>query len=74
MQMVKTNHMNITVSSTAFISVNITLKKGAELGRFLLGSTVICVFPNNRVNIDKNLSKGTTVKMGEPLGSIKSGK
>lgn len=53
---------------------NITLKKGAELGRFLLGSTVICVFPQNSIEIAKHLSSNTEVKMGEELGGIISKK
>jgi phosphatidylserine decarboxylase len=47
---------------------NITLKKGEELGRFMLGSTVICVFPKNSVTI--NGKKGSAVKMGETLAEI----
>ena len=53
---------------------NITLKKGAELGHFLLGSTVICVFPKDSIALDGNLAKGTAVKMGEELGKIISKK
>lgn len=49
---------------------NISLKKGAELGRFLLGSTVICVFPKNSIEVSARKNKGTAVKMGEELGQI----
>jgi len=51
---------------------NIVLKKGEELGRFLLGSTVICVFPKNKVEFAKGLKNGTPVKMGTRLGEIKT--
>lgn len=50
---------------------NIVLAKGAELGRFLLGSTVICVFPKGKVKFAKGLASGTPVKMGECLGEIR---
>lgn len=50
---------------------NILLEKGAELGRFLLGSTVICIFPRGKVKFAKGLANGTPVKMGERLGEIK---
>lgn len=50
---------------------NIVLEKGAELGRFLLGSTVICIFPKGKVKFAKGLANGTPVKMGERLGEIK---
>lgn len=47
---------------------NITLEKGEELGRFLLGSTVICVFPAGKVRFEDELKSGMPVKMGEELG------
>lgn len=51
---------------------NIVLEKGDELGRFLLGSTTICIFPKGKVNFAKELKPGTPVKMGENLGEIKT--
>ena len=50
---------------------NITLKKGEELGRFLLGSTVVCVFPKSKVSLEKTLTPTTPVKMGRKMGTIK---
>ncbi len=50
---------------------NIKLEKGAELGRFLLGSTVVCVFPKGKVSFAKGLKPGAPVKMGTKLGEIK---
>ncbi len=51
----------------------IFLKKGSELGRFLLGSTVICIFPKNKIEFSKELKKGFSVKMGTKFASIKEG-
>ena len=48
---------------------NIALKKGAELGRFLLGSTVICVFPKGKVKFDKAIKAEVKVKMGQGLAN-----
>lgn len=53
---------------------NIVLDKGAELGRFFLGSTVICLFPKGKITFAKGLKNGLPVKMGECLGEIKSRK
>ncbi len=50
---------------------NITFKKGDELGRFLLGSTVVCVFPKGKVGFDKKLKTGTPLKMGTKIGDVK---
>lgn len=51
---------------------NITLAKGAELGRFLLGSTVVCVFEKGKTTFAKGLKNGVAVKMGSLLGEVKA--
>lgn len=50
---------------------NISFKKGDELGRFLLGSTVVCVFPKGKLGFEKGLKNGTPVKMGSKIGTLK---
>ncbi len=42
--------------------------KGDEIGRFLLGSTVICCFPKGRVALNADWHPGSKVRMGEKLG------
>ena len=44
------------------------LRQGDEIGRFLLGSTVICCFPPESVDFDNALAPGTNVRMGALLG------
>lgn len=46
----------------------VTLEKGAELGRFKLGSTAIVLFAANQVEWDEQLAELTCVNMGQPLG------
>lgn len=47
------------------------LEKGAELGRFYLGSTAIVLLPKSlQVTLADNLHAGSVVKMGQCLGSI----
>ena len=46
----------------------IKLKKGEEMGRFKLGSTVILLFGENKICWDTALEEGTAVKMGESMG------
>jgi phosphatidylserine decarboxylase len=43
--------------------------KGAEIGRFNLGSTVILLFPKNAIRWRAELSNGTAVSMGTLLGT-----
>ncbi len=48
----------------------VTLDKGAELGRFNMGSTVILLFQRNRANLHADVRAGLRVKLGESLGSL----
>jgi len=47
-----------------------TLEKGAELGRFNMGSTVILLFEPNRVRWHREVHAGTVVRLGQSLGII----
>lgn len=49
---------------------NIVLNKGEEMGRFLLGSTVIAIFPGNKVTWNLAFQPGNSVKMGQSLGKM----
>jgi phosphatidylserine decarboxylase len=51
-------------------SHDIILDKGAEMGRFLLGSTVILAFEKDRVHLDPALAPGVPVRMGQRIGEI----
>ena len=44
--------------------------KGAEIGRFEFGSTIILLFEPGRVELDARLTPETVVRMGESLGHI----
>lgn len=47
---------------------NLFLEKGAELGRFYLGSTAIILFEQNKMQWDAQFKANSTVVMGEALG------
>lgn len=47
----------------------INLITGAEMGRFKLGSTVILLFPENTVKLAPEIQPGSTIQMGQNLGS-----
>jgi phosphatidylserine decarboxylase len=47
----------------------IQFKKGDELGRFLLGSTAILLFPEGKAEFLQGLSADSPVRMGQKLGS-----
>jgi phosphatidylserine decarboxylase len=47
----------------------IELKKGEEMGRFLLGSTVVMLFPPHTVSFNSAWSPTGPVRMGEVMGT-----
>ncbi len=50
------------------------LQRGEEVGRFLLGSTVIVVFPPGRCRWKDGLGPESPVRMGQTLGTLKTTK
>jgi phosphatidylserine decarboxylase len=45
----------------------IGLRQGEEMGRFLLGSTVILLFPKNTLRLHADWAPGRDVRMGEAM-------
>ena len=45
-----------------------TFEKGAEVGRFLLGSSVVLAFEAGRVRLDPAVASGVAVRMGQRIG------
>ena len=48
----------------------VRLKKGAEMGRFNMGSTVIVLFGPGQVRWEREIVPGATVRMGQRLGKM----
>ena len=51
----------------------ITLEKGDELGRFLLGSTVVLLFPEGQASFQADLKAGSLVRVKGKLGQYSEG-
>ncbi|MFZ6750432.1 archaetidylserine decarboxylase [Undibacterium sp. Ren11W] len=49
---------------------NIRFKKGEEMGRFLLGSTVVMLFPKDTLEFNANWSASAAVRLGEQMGDM----
>ncbi len=47
----------------------ITLQRGDEMGRFLLGSTVVMLFPKESLNFNPAWQPAKALRMGEAMGS-----
>ena len=49
----------------------ITLEKGAEMGRFKLGSTVVLAFAADKLSFLNDQKPGTVTRMGSPFAELK---
>jgi phosphatidylserine decarboxylase len=48
----------------------VELDKGQEMGRFMLGSTVILLFPEGAMKWEDGYQAGSSTRLGEALGSL----
>jgi phosphatidylserine decarboxylase len=52
------------------IKQDLQLEKGAELGRFYLGSTAVVLFEPNKMNWLESLGAESVVQMGKVMGTL----
>jgi phosphatidylserine decarboxylase len=57
-----------TVREWNYLDQEIVLKKGAEMGRFLLGSTVVMLFPRGVLEFNPDWMATRAVRLGEAMG------
>ncbi len=53
----------------SYAGQNIVLKKGDEMGRFLLGSTVVMLWPKNTIRFNADWAPTRPIRMGEAMGN-----
>ncbi|WP_338760758.1 archaetidylserine decarboxylase [Massilia sp. METH4] len=53
-----------------YLDQHIMLKKGEELGRFLLGSTVVMLFPKDTLAFNPAWQPAGAVRLGEPMAAL----
>jgi phosphatidylserine decarboxylase len=58
-----------SVNAWTYESQSITFKQGEEMGRFLLGSTVVMLFPENTLAFNKTWKPAKPVNLGEKMAS-----
>lgn len=49
----------------------VLFERGDEVGAFLLGSTVVVLFPDGTVALDEGIRTGRTVRVGSPIGVLR---
>ena len=57
------------VTTWTYEDQTIAFKQGEEMGRFLLGSTVVMLFPKNTLKFNSNWKPTKTIQLGEKMAS-----
>ena len=52
---------------------DITIRKGEEMGRFLLGSTVVLLFPKSNLRFNADWAPNRSIRLGEAMGQYPAG-
>ncbi|RZF64019.1 phosphatidylserine decarboxylase [Sphingomonas populi] len=58
-----------TVSEWMYTDQDIVLKKGEEMGRFLLGSTIVMLFRQHSITFNEDWAPERPVRLGELMGN-----
>ncbi|MFN5543152.1 MAG: archaetidylserine decarboxylase [Betaproteobacteria bacterium] len=58
-----------TVREWRYDGERVALQRGAEMGRFLLGSTVVLLFPKGSITFNPIWSPARSIAMGEAMGN-----
>lgn len=58
------------IKEWTYANQNIVLKKGEELGRFLLGSTVVMLFPKDALQFNNAWQPAAPVRLGEMMANL----
>ena len=57
-----------SVREWTYAEDQVVLERGAEMGRFLLGSTVVLLFPKNTLRFNLQWAPGGVIRMGQAMG------
>jgi phosphatidylserine decarboxylase len=58
------------VTEWSYVDRDILLKQGEEMGRFLLGSTVVMLFPRPPVTFNPAWSPTRPIRLGEAMANF----
>lgn len=65
------NHHDDRTTDYSSKNPPVKLDKGAEMGRFKLGSTVILLFGPEAINLEKEVEADSTVKLGQEIARLR---
>ncbi len=67
-----TIHSKKEVTTTDYSNHSITFSKGTDIGKFSMGSTVICLFEKDKIDFNDTLQEGQPTKVGRPMATLKN--
>lgn len=62
---------NKDISIYEYAARNLSFPKGSEIGKFFMGSTVICLFEKDKIDFNKDMQSGQPTRMGMQMAKIK---
>ena len=62
---------NKDISIYEYAARDLSFPKGSEIGKFFMGSTVICLFEKDKIDFNKDMQSGQPTRMGMQMATIK---
>lgn len=62
---------NKDISIYEYAARNLSFPKGSEIGKFFMGSTVICLFEKDKIDFNKDMQSGQPTCMGMQMAKTK---
>ena len=62
---------NKDISVYDYTDNNKSFPKGVEIGKFFMGSTVICLFEKNKIKFNEDMLAGQPTRVGTAMAEVK---
>lgn len=62
---------NKDIAVSEYASRNLNFSKGDEIGKFFMGSTVICLFEKDKIQFNEDMQSGQPTRMGMQMATLK---
>lgn len=62
---------NKDIAVSEYASRNLNFAKGDEIGKFFMGSTVICLFEKDKIQFNEDMQSGQPTRMGMQMATLK---
>lgn len=62
---------NKDIAVSEYASRNLNFAKGDEIGKFFMGSTIICLFEKDKIQFNEDMQSGQPTRMGMQMATLK---